>query len=133
MKIKLLEVNKPNKNNRIYPRNVMEKAMEKYKKDFIDEKRAFVVKQLPIDTMVNLIDVVGLVKEIYIEDLNNVLMVEVEKLNVNGFNEVWKLLEEGKIFIRTSGIGSIDKQPDGTYIIGNDYELVCLFFTDDPA
>ena len=64
MKIPILFLDKPTKNNRIYPRDVMEKAIEKYKKEFVDEQRAFILKESPGESCVNLKNVIGVVKEI---------------------------------------------------------------------
>ena len=132
MKIPIVTLDTPNKNNRIYPRAVMEKALAKYKKDFIDERRAFVQKQLPGDSMVSLLDVVGVVKEFIIE--GDKVIMDVEFLpNVPDGLRVEEGLKSGKLSLRTHGIGSMRLQDDGTYIIGEDYEFISCFATDDPA
>ena len=132
MKIPIVTLDTPNKNNRIYPRAVMEKALAKYKKDFIDERRAFVQKQLPGDSMVSLLDVVGVVKEFVIE--GDKVIMDVEFLpNVPDGLRVEEGLKSGKLSLRTHGIGSMRLQDDGTYIIGEDYEFISCFATDDPA
>jgi hypothetical protein len=42
-------------------------------------------------------------------------------------------LKSGKLHLRTSGIGTITKQDNGTYKIEDDYELISCFITDVPA
>ena len=132
MKIPIVTLNKPNKNNRIYPRAVMEKALEKYKKDFIDEKRAFVQKRQPHNSMVNLLDCVGIVKEVIIE--GDEVLMDVEFFpNVPEGLMTETAIKSGHLHLRTHGMGSMHLQPDGTYIVGDDYELISCFATDDPA
>lgn len=132
MKIPIVILDKPNKNNRIYPRDVMEKAIAKYKKDFVDENRALVQKKQPGNSMVSLLDCVGVVKEITIE--GDKVVVDVEFLpNVKDGNVIEEGLKSGKLHLRTHGMGTIHKQDDGTYKIGEDYEFISCFATDDPA
>lgn len=132
MKIPILSLDRPNKNNRIYPRDVMEKAIAKYKKDFIDEDRALIQKKLPGNSMVNLLDCVGVVKEISIE--GDTVFVEAQFLpNVKDGTVIEEALKSGKLHLRTHGLGSIHLQPDGTFKIGEDYEFISCFATDEPA
>jgi len=117
----------PNKNGRIYPREVMKRELKKYRKVFIQENRALIVNKQPESTVVNLKDVVAVVKKATVQ--KNKVVVEVEF-----FSDLYKqLVKDGKLSLRTSGIGSLIKQKDGSYKIGDDYELICCFLTDDPA
>ena len=128
MKIPILTLDKPNKNGRIYPREVMKRELKRYRKTQVKERRAFVFNKLPpTSTSVNLKDVIGLVKAIHIN--KNKVIVEVE-FHSDFYRQ---LVEEGKLSLRTSGMGTLIKQKDGTYKISNDYELICCFLTDDPA
>ena len=132
MKIPIVTLDKPNKNNRIYPRAVMEKALEKYKKEFIDEKRAFVQKKIPETTMVNLLDCIGIVKEVIIE--GNEVLMDVEFFpNVPEGLMTEVAITGGHLHLRTHGMGSMHLQHDGTYIVGDDYEFISCFVTNDPA
>jgi hypothetical protein len=129
MKIKaiLQEGNKPNKNNRIYPPELLKREADKYKELYVKENRALVTQNATF----NLKEVVGQVKDISME--GDKLVIEVEMLNVPGAKEMWQLLEEGKMFLRMSGIGSMTRQEDGNYVMNNDYQLENIFFTDNPA
>ena len=132
MKVKILEFDKPNLNNRIYPREVMEKAIKKYEEEYIKNNRAFIFSNIPteIDND-DLRHIIGRVNSIKTE--NDKVVVEIEKLNVNNADEFWPLIEQGKMSVRTSGIGTITKQSDGTWIIGSDYQLTTMFLTTEPA
>ena len=131
MRVELLEVNKPNGNNRVYPKDLMEREIVRYKKTFVDERRAFVCKKQPEDTTVNLIDVIGLVTDIRVQD--DKVVAEIEKLNTKDADEYWPLIESGQFSVRTSGIGSLRDGPDGTRVICDDYELTSFFITTNPA
>ncbi len=132
VRIPILVVDVPNKNNRIYPRVVMEQAMEKYRKDFIVEKRALISKQLPKTSSINLMDTVGIVEKIEME--NDVVFVEAEFfLNVNNGQIVETGILNGDLHLRLSGVGSLGKQHDGTDIVQTDYEIVSCFVTNNPA
>jgi len=132
MKIPILTLDTPNKNNRIYPRAVMEKVIAKYKKDFVDEKRAFIVKKQPENTVVNLQDVIGLINEVTFE--NDKVVVDVQFFpNVPEGLIMETAVSDGKLHVRTSGLGTMHRQENGTYIVGEDYELINVFITNDPA
>jgi GTPase involved in cell partitioning and DNA repair len=127
MKSEILTLDTPNKNGRIYPREVMKRELKKYRKVFIQENRALVVNKQPESSTVNLPDVIAVVKKATIK--KNKVIVEVEF-----FSDFYRqLVKDGKLSLRTSGLGTLIKQKDGTYKIGDDYELICCFLTDDPA
>lgn len=131
MKVILHEVNKPNRNNRIYPEQVFKKAIEKYTKEYIKEGKAFVCKKIPKSYDVDLTDVIGKVTYMGIE--NHMLVAEIKKLNVNNSDEVWPLIEQGKLFVTISGIGILTEQIDGTYVVGDNYEFIALTTTSFPS
>lgn len=132
MKIPIVTLDKPNKNNRIYPRAVMEKVLAKYKKEFIDERRAMIVKRQPEQAITNLMDVVGIIKEISYE--GDTVMAEIEFFpNVPDGLSSEAGVKSGFLSLRTGGLGTLIKKEDGTYVIGEDYELTHFFLTDEPA
>lgn len=132
MKVPIVILDKPNKNNRIYPREVMEKALRKYQADFIDENRAMVVKRLPETSAVSLLDCVGVVKEYTIE--GDTVFVDIEFLPQVPEGLICETaVREQKLSVRTHGMGSMRKQDDGTYIISDDYEFISCFLTNEPA
>jgi len=132
MKVKLHEVNKPNRNKRIYPEHVFRKAIEKYTKD-IEEGKAFVCNYTPENctAKVDLNAVIGKVTHMEIE--NHILIAEIEKLNVNNSDEIWPLIEQGKLFVTIAGVGILTEQIDGTYIVGDNYEFIVLTTTAIPS
>lgn len=132
MKVPILSLDKPNANNRIYPRAVMEAAFAKYKKEFIDERRAMVVKRQPEQAVTNLLDVVGIIKEVTFE--GDTVMAEIEFFpNVPEGLSCESGVKCGKLSLRTGGLGSMKTNEQGHSVIQDDYELTHCFLTDDPA
>ena len=128
MKIPVLIVDTPNANHRVYPREVMNRMIEDAR-DRIREDKLFVVRKQPESTTVDLNEVIGTIKNIEIED-NKVFV------SVSFFPQCFsagRQIEEGKLHLRTSGLGTLTEQPDGTFRVSNDYELISCFLTDDPA
>ena len=72
-------------------------------------------------------------KNIEIIVVDNTVMADVEFLNVPEAKIFETALYSGKLHLRTAGIGSIHKQDNGTYTVGEDYQLTSCFLTDDPA
>jgi len=130
MKVPLLTLDKPNKNGRIYPREVWEKAVAKYKEEFIDMNRSIVTNKIPESAAVNLEDTVGIVTEIKTEGDTAFANVEFFP-KMTGAQMAETGLKSGYLSLRTHGIGSIKKQEDGTYVIGEDYELISCFLTNE--
>ena len=132
MKIPILTLDKPTANNRIYPRAVMEAAFAKYKKEFIDERRAMVVKRQPEQAITNLLDVVGIIKEVSFE--GDTVMADIEFLpNVPDGLICESGVKCGKLSLRTGGLGSLKKNEQGQHVVQDDYELTHCFLTDNPA
>ncbi len=128
MKVPVLTVDTPNGNHRVYPREVVNRMIENAR-DRIHEDRLFVVEKQPKSTVTNVNDIIGVVKGIEVE--NDKVMVSVSFFPSH-FSAT-RLLEEGKVHLRTSGIGTLREQEDGTLRVSDDYELLSCFLTDDPA
>jgi hypothetical protein len=54
-------------------------------------------------------------------------------LDVPNSKGLLELIEKGDLSIRPDGIGNTIKQPDGTDLIQDDYQLEFFFLTNDPA
>jgi len=133
MKLKIQEAGIPTLNRRIYPKAVLEREVKKWSDGWIKENRAFVSKNPPEEGMTRLSDIACVIKKLYMED--NTLFAELEKLanDVNGSDMIWEMLIANKLHPRIAGIGTTELQPDGTFIVGDDFELTAIFLTDDPA
>lgn len=131
MKIPILSLNKPNKNGRVYPREVIEKALQKYRDEYVSKSRAVVTRNPPTELEPNLMDTVGIVKDIIATD--DEVLAEIQFLNLPKAQGLEEALTSGKLYMRTAGVGKMTKQTDGTFKIDDGYEFLSCFLTDDPA
>jgi cobalamin-dependent methionine synthase I len=129
MKVKILTLDTSNKNERVYPYSVFKKALDEARTNLINERRFLIVDKQQESTTVNLKDVIGVANDIQIEG-DDVIADIAFFPTAHGIREA---ITEGKLFVATSGMGTLTKQPDGNYRVGDDYELICCFLTDDPA
>ena len=120
-----LQAVKENKNKRIYPEAVMDSAVERYKEDYIDQKRALGELNHPAEPVVNperaAIMTESLTKSpakdaIYYEGKAKVLSTPMGKIVEN-------LLSDGvKIGVSSRGLGSL-MPTNGINVVGEDFTL----------
>lgn len=120
-----LQAVKENKNKRIYPEAVMDSAVERYKEDYIDQKRALGELNHPAEPVVNperaAIMTESLTKSpgkdaIYYEGRAKVLSTPMGKIVEN-------LLSDGvKIGVSSRGLGSL-MPTNGINVVGEDFTL----------
>lgn len=120
-----LQAEKENKNKRVYPAAVMANAVENYKRDYIDQKRALGELNHPAEPVVNperAAIMTQSLKEtrakdaIYYEGKAKVLSTPMGKIVEN-------LLDDGvKIGVSSRGLGSL-MPTNGINIVGEDFTL----------
>lgn len=120
-----LQAEKENKNKRVYPAAVMANAVENYKRDYIDEKRALGELNHPAEPVVNperAAIMTQSLKEtrakdaVYYEGRAKVLSTPMGKIVEN-------LLSDGvKIGVSSRGLGSL-MPTNGINIVGEDFTL----------
>lgn len=120
-----LQAVKENKNKRVYPESVMDNAVNNYKRDYIDEKRALGELNHPAEPVVNperaAIMTESLTKTpgkdaVYYEGRAKVLSTPMGKIVEN-------LLSDGvKIGVSSRGLGSL-MPTNGINIVGEDFTL----------
>lgn len=120
-----LQAVKENKNKRIYPEAVMDSAVERYKEDYINQKRALGELNHPAEPVVNperaAIMTESLTKTpgkdaIYYEGKAKVLSTPMGKIVEN-------LLSDGvKIGVSSRGLGSL-MPTNGINVVGEDFTL----------
>lgn len=121
-----LQAEKVNKNNRIYSENVMDKAVDSYKTDYIDQKRALGELNHPAEPVVNperaaiMTESLNKTKTdeaVYYEGKAKVLSTPMGKIVEN-------LLSDGvKIGVSSRGLGSLNPTREGYNMVGNDFVL----------
>ena len=121
----VLPVGTPTVNGRIYPKELIEQQMAKYKERFIDENGALVTLHSD-GGEVMLKDAVGVVKELRI-GIHGHLLAKVELLNTDACNSL--LSENGKFDftkydVTPFGIGSLKDK-----VVQEDYEISGFYIT----
>ena len=120
-----------NRNGRIYPQMVMEKAVGKYVKDQVNTKRAVGELNHPDGPTVNLDKVSHLIQRLNIEGKN--VMGKALILDTPNGKIVKGLLEGGvKLGVSTRGMGSLE-QRNGAMYVKNDFILNTIDIVQDPS
>lgn len=120
-----------NRNGRIYPRSVMESAIESYDTDQVKRGRAVGELNHPEGPTVNL-DKVSHVIESLRWDGNNV--IGKAKLLETPMGSIAKSLLEGgvQLGVSTRGMGSLE-QRNGENYVGKDFRLAAVDIVQDPS
>lgn len=112
-----------NRNNRIYPREVLEREVGRYKKKYIKENRAFGELGHPEGPTINLERVSHMVTQLRRSGDHWVGRAKVMRETPSG-KIVEGLLNEGaQLGVSSRGMGSLDERPDGTKLVKDDYYL----------
>lgn len=123
-----------NGNGRIYPREVLEREVQKLKRDFISNGNAFGELDHPDSPTVSLKNVSHAIKDLWWEGDN--LMGRVEVLNTPFGNIVKEILKAGyTIGISSRGVGSVTQLNDGSgrVKVDDDYSLITWDFVSNPS
>ena len=126
-----LQAEKVNRNNRVYPQGVMDKAVEKYTQEYIKANRALGELNHPAEPIVNperaAIMTTELKKNgIYYEGKAKVLSTPMGKIVEN-------LLSDGvTIGVSSRGLGSV-KESMGDTVVEEDFQLICFDIVAEPS
>ena len=112
-----------NRNNRIYPREILEREVSRYKKSYIKENRAFGELGHPEGPTINLERVSHMVTQLRRSGDSWVGRAKIMRDTPSG-KIVEGLLSEGaRLGVSSRGMGSLDERPDGTKLVKDDYYL----------
>lgn len=121
-----------NGNGRIYPREILERAVSEFKRTFIAAGNAFGELDHPESPIVSLKNVSHIIKDLWWEGDN--VMGRVEILNTPFGNIVKEILKAGyRIGISSRGTGSISNLGDGKVKVNDDFTLVTWDFVSNPS
>lgn len=126
--VKVCDADIPNKNHRIYPKEVLEEQVRRF-----NQKAEPMVgcTGTPASNIVELNKISHQVTKLYMEGSS--LMAEIEILQTPAGKDLEALVSAGiNIGFRMSGTGDCKKIKKGGYIIGN-YTMTQIFATNDPA
>ena len=121
----------PNQNERVYPRNILEREVKKYEQ-LIKERRALGELDHPDSSVINLKNVSHNIKEIHWE--GDDLIGTVEILPTPSGNILKELLRAGILLgISSRGMGSVSPRNEGGVQVGEDFELIGWDFVSNPS
>ena len=121
-----------NQNMRVYPEQILQREVEKYKKTFIAEKRALGELDHPDSSVVNLSNVCLNVLDLWWEGKD--LMGKIEILGTPSGNIAKELLKAGiRLGISSRGMGSVHSIGEGKVEVENDFEIVCWDLVSNPS
>jgi hypothetical protein len=119
-----------NGNGRIYPRPILEREMENYKK-LVRERRALGELDHPEDSVVNLKNASHMVTDVWWD--GNDVMGKVQVLNTPSGQVLQALVGAGvKLGISSRGLGSVS-EGNGTTMVEDDFQLICFDFVSEPS
>ena len=120
-----------NQNGRVYPKDILEREVSKYKKNEISENRAVGELDHPESSVVNLKNVSHNILDCWWE--GDDVMGKVEILSTPSGNILKQLMQHGiKLGISSRGLGSV-KQVNESLEVQDDFELVCWDFVSNPS
>ena len=119
-----------NGNGRVYPRPILEREMENYKK-LVRERRALGELDHPEDSVVNLKNASHMVTDVWWD--GNDVMGKVQVLNTPSGQVLKELVGAGvKLGISSRGLGSVS-EGNGTTMVQDDFQLICFDFVSEPS
>ena len=121
-----------NGNGRYYPRKILEREVENYKKGPIAENRALGELDHPDSSVVNLKNVSHNIKDIWWN--GDDVMGKIEILPTPSGNILTQLFKNGiTVGVSSRGMGSLKPGSDGVQEVQDDFELLCWDFVSTPS
>jgi hypothetical protein len=112
-----------NRNNRIYPRSILEREVGRYKKSYIKENRAFGELGHPEGPTINLERVSHMITQLRRSGDSWTGRAKIMRETPSG-KIVEGLLNEGaQLGVSSRGMGSLQDQQDGTKLVADDFYL----------
>lgn len=128
-----MQSEKKNKNGRNYPKNILFKEAKRYKKDYVDTKRALGELGHPEGPTVNLDRVSHMVTNLW-EDGNDIYGRAKVMTGTPMGKIVTALIDEGaNIGVSTRGMGSLKKNGKGINEVQDDFMLSAIDIVSDPS
>lgn len=119
-----------NQNGRIYPRDILFREVENYKK-LVAERRALGELDHTDESVVNLKNVSHLISDIWTEGSN--VMAKIELLTTPMGNIARTLVESNvKLGISSRALGSVNSRGDAD-VVAEDLHLICFDLVSEPS
>ena len=129
----LQRANAKNQNERVYPKDILEREIKSYMEGPVAEKRALGELDHPESSVINLQNVSHNVVRCWWD--GNDVMGDVEILPTPAGNILKALFASGiTIGISSRGMGSVsENMNEGTVEVQDDYDLLCFDFVSTPS
>ena len=122
--------NLPNGNERVYPMEVLQREVKKYKA-LVEDRRALGELDHPDSSIINLVNVSHMVTDIWMDGPE--VMAKCRVLDTPSGQILRSLVEAGvKIGISSRGMGSVREQM-GQTIVEDDFQLICFDIVSEPS
>ena len=122
-----------NQNERVYPKKILMREIEKYIEGPIKERRALGELDHPESSVINLQNVSHNIVEIKVKD--NDVYATFEILSTPAGNILKELFRNGiTVGVSSRGMGSVEEGlNEGTLEVQDDFELLCWDFVSTPS
>jgi len=121
-----------NQNGRVYEKAILEREVDKYMEEFVNNGNAYGELDHPESAVVSLKNASHIVKDLWWK--GNDLCGRVELLNTPAGNIVKEIIKAGHtIGISSRGTGSVQPTNENTLEVQPDFELVCWDFVSNPS
>jgi hypothetical protein len=121
-----------NQNGRVYPKDILEREVEKYIQGPVTENRALGELDHPESMVINLKNVSHNIKKLWWN--GDDLMGKIEVLPTPSGNILKELfINKITVGISSRGMGSVQSLGEGTVEVQDDFELLCWDFVSTPS
>lgn len=121
-----------NRNGRVYPKDIMDKEVNRYREQFIDKKRAFGELGHPEGPTINLDRVSHLITSL--EEDNNNYVGRAKILSTPNGQIVRNLINDGaKLGVSSRGLGSLEQKGGAQYVKGDFQLATAADIVADPS
>jgi len=128
----LQRANAKNQNGRVYPRNILEREVQKYNRELVSIRNALGELDHPESSIVNLKNASHNIREIFFN--GDDVMGVVEILSTPSGNILKELFKNNiTVGISSRGMGSVRPLGEGTTEVSDDYNLIAFDFVSNPS
>ena len=127
-----IQAETPNRNNRIYPVDLVNREVARYKEDFVDKNRAMGELGHPESPTLNLERVSHLITDLKCEGTD---VIGKAKILDTPYGKIMKnFIDEGiKMGVSTRGLGSLKENTKGLLVVQDDFQLNAIDIVGDPS
>ena len=118
----IVKANMPNKNNRIYSKEILRKIVEDFEK--LPDRTLMGQLGMSEDSVVHLANVSHLVKNLYMSDQDE-LLADIEVMNTPSGVKLVEMIDQGNVVFRMQGVGNAESV-DGNNVIQENYKMITI-------